>query len=337
MRPAWIELLSTPFSGDTPATLRAGDARTEAAAARDTTIVAPLAHLAAIRFAGEDTAAFLQGQLSSDVREAGPGRSQYSSYSTPKGRMLASFLLYQDADGHVMLLSEEIRDAIHKRLSMFIMRSKVKASVPDVALLGVAGPGAESLLASALGVVPQEDHTLLAFDGGHVIRVPQLGFIIAVAVERVAEVWQRLAAGATPVGPAAWQWREIHAGVVRVTGATQELFVPQMANLDLIGAVNFKKGCYPGQEIVARTQYLGKLKKRAYLARIEAPAVEPGQPLFSADFGEQASGQIANAALNGDGSYDALVVVQSSSLEHGVHFGAPQGPALSFLPLPYTV
>lgn len=338
MLPSWLALLSTDFSGDSADTLHAGDAAAEQRAARDGTIVVPLVHLAPLRFAGEDTTAFLQGQLSSDVKQVTPARAQLSSYSTPKGRMLASFLMFQDADGQVLLASADIRDAVLKRLSMFILRSKVKASAPSLAVLGLAGPQAESLLVQQFGAAPAEDFAVLQAGATAIVRVPHLGFVITTPEDQLAPLWQALSQHATPAGPAAWQWREVQAGIVRIAAATQELFVPQMANYDLIGGVSFTKGCYPGQEIVARTQYLGKLKKRAFLAHVDSSEpVVPGQSLYAADLGEQATGQVANAALAPDGGYDVLVVIHNSSVEHGVHLGSPGGPQLQFQPLPYSV
>lgn len=338
MLPSWLSLLSTAFHGDDPASLHAGDAAAEQLAARDGTILVPLVHLAPMHFAGEDTTAFLQGQLSSDVSRVSSTQAQLSSYSTPKGRMLASFLLLQDGEGHVLLPSADIRDAVLKRLSMFIMRSKVKASAPAMALLGLAGPQAESLLQQQFGSVPQGDFSVASAGTTRIVRVPHLGFVICTPEAEVAAIWQGLSGGATPAGPVAWQWREIQAGIVRITGSTQELFVPQMANFDLTGAVSFTKGCYPGQEIVARTQYLGKLKKRAYLAHAEgSAALAAGQSLYSPDLGEQATGQIANVAPAPGGGHDLLAIIHSSSVEHGVHLDSSSGPLLQMLPLPYSL
>lgn len=338
MLPTWLTSLSTPFAGDSAATLHAGEPQQERVAAQSGTIVAPLVHLAPIRFAGDDAVAFLQGQLSSDVKQVNAAHAQLSSYSTPKGRMLASFLLLQDSDGLTMLPSADLRDALHKRLSMFIMRSRVKATTPDLALFGLAGVQADSLIQSCFGALPEGDFSVLQADGSAVVRVPHLGYVISCPADRAPALWQQLAGTATPVGPSVWQWREIRAGIVRIQQATQELFVPQMANFDLIGAVSFTKGCYPGQEIVARTQYLGKVKKRAYLAHIEGTAsVEAGQSLFAADFGEQATGQVANVACAPEGGFDALVIVHNSSVDAGVHLVSPTGPALTFEPLPYAV
>lgn len=338
MLPDWISHLSTSFTGDSIETLHATTAAAELTAARDATIIAPLVHLSPIRFAGEETITFLQNQLSSDVKIVGNGLAQYSSYSTPKGRMLASFLIYPETDGAVLLASADIRDAIQKRLSMFIMRSKVKANAPEIALFGLAGPASESLLTSTFGSAPTTDYGVTTHEHGSIIKVPNLGFIITVVAEQVASVWKTLSAGAQPVGPQAWMWREIQAGIVRISAATQELFVPQMANFDRVGAVSFTKGCYPGQEIVARTQYLGKLKKRTYLASVMSDApVNSGEAVYSKDLGDQATGHIANVAPNAEGGFDVLVVLHTSSLEHGVTLGSPEGHPLIFRPLPYEV
>lgn len=339
MLPNWFSQIAASFTGDTLETLSATPSVNELVAAKETTVLAPLVHWDAIRFSGEETISFLQNQLSSDVKIVGKGEAQYSSYSTPKGRMLASFLLIPEANKDVLtLVSRDLRDAMLKRLSMFIMRSKVKASAPEIALLGVAGPKAESLIQEQFGAVPNGDYATASFEQGTIVRLPNLGFVIALAADQVGAVWAKLSTSAQVVSPQTWQWLEIQSGVIRISAATQELFVPQMTNFDRIGAVSFTKGCYPGQEIVARTQYLGKLKKRTYLASVKSDTpVLAGQSVYSSDFGEQAAGQIANAAANGDGSYDILVVLQTSCVEHGVTLGSNQGPALSFKELPYEV
>ena len=149
---------------------------------------------------------------------------------------------------------------------------------------------------------------------------------------------EKLVAELKPVGTPCWEWLDIRAGIPWITAATQEQFIPQMANLELIGGVNFKKGCYPGQEIVARTQYLGKVKRRMFLANVNAAALPiAGDPLFSTDPAAQESGMIVNAQSAPDGGYDVLAVLQTSSVEAGaVHLKAPDGPPLQFLALPYA-
>lgn len=305
-------------------------------------ILADLSHFALIRFAGEDAQAFLQGQLSNDVRLLNGRNSQWAAYCTPKGRMLATFLLWQDGtDGYLMQLPVSLAEAIRKRLSMFVLRSKVKISdeSDQWVRLGVAGPGAARIVESVLGSVPAAAHDVLATRRGGVLRLPGDCFEILCAPGQAAELWSALAAHCRPVGSGRWDWHLIRAGIPVVLPATQEEFVPQMANFELVGGVSFKKGCYPGQEIVARTQYLGKLKRRMYLAHLEADqAPTPGDPLYSADMQEQASGMVVNAAPAPEGGYDLLAVIQTASVEsQPIHWKTLDGPVLRLKELPYSI
>jgi folate-binding protein YgfZ len=138
-------------------------------------------------------------------------------------------------------------------------------------------------------------------------------------------------------GNAAWHLASIHAGIPQVTAATQEQFVPQMINFELIGGVNFKKGCYPGQEIVARSQYLGKLKRRVVLASLDNASARAGDEVFAADDPAQPAGMVVNAAPNGAGGADALVEIKLAALDGAVHHGTAGGTLLRFLPLPYAL
>ncbi|TJZ73349.1 CAF17-like 4Fe-4S cluster assembly/insertion protein YgfZ [Chitiniphilus eburneus] len=316
-----------------------GDAPAELAALQQGAVVSPLTQFGVIRFAGEDSTLFLNGQLSSDVRALAVTQAQYSSYSTPKGRMLASFLVLRDGDDYLLQLAAELLPAIQKRLSMYVLRSKTRASDAsgEWLRLGVAGPEAPRLIERVVGSVPADDLAVLVGEALKVIRLPDARFEILATPAAAGALWQKLVdAGARPVGEPVWRLTDIRAGIAWVTSATQEDFVPQMANMELIGAVSFTKGCYPGQEIVARTQYLGKLKRRAL--RVEA-AVAPsaGQEVYSPEMNGQASGKVVQAAPAPGGGYEALVVAQTSSLEHGLHLESPDGPALTLLPLPYSL
>jgi hypothetical protein len=151
-------------------------------------------------------------------------------------------------------------------------------------------------------------------------------------------MWAQLAAHATPVGMPAWRWLEIAAGIPHVTAATQEEFVPQMANLDLIGGVSFTKGCYPGQEVVARTKYLGKVKRRTYRALVQADCPSPGMDLFSPDLPNQSCGKVIESAPGPSGGCEMLASMLMSSAEGGdVRLGSENGPRLSFIALPYAL
>ena len=335
-----------------------GDPAAELEAARSGSVLADLSHLAVLEFSGADAEAFLHGQLSCDARGMNPDASSLGSYCTPKGRMLADFLLWRVAGGYRMALSRTIAASIQKRLRMYVLRSKVQITDASdaVVLLGAAGPAAPQALGAVLPggpqadpkadpkVDPKVDYSATHFgDGGSVIALPGARYLIAVPAAGAARLWSELAARLRPVGTPCWEWLDIHNGFPLVTARTQEQFVPQMVNLELIGGVNFNKGCYPGQEIVARTQYLGKVKRRMFLAHLDADVPpetrpEPGEEIFSDDIPGQASGMVVNAQPSPTGGYDLLAVVQLSSREASVaHLRSSNGPVLRFLDLPYAV
>jgi folate-binding protein YgfZ len=300
-----------------------------------------LDHTGLIAFAGEDAQSFLQGQLSCDVGALTSNTSTYGSYCTPKGRALASFLLWRGGPDFFMQLPASLRESIQKRLSMFILRAKVKAADASAAFarFGVAGNGAAGVIESMFDDVPAALLEVKSVQDATLIRLAADRFEIVVPSHKAARIHEALRQHAEEAGPGIWEWLDIRAGVPWITPATQEAFVPQMVNLDLIGGVSFSKGCYPGQEIVARAHYRGQVKQRTYLAHIETESTpEPGDKLYSADMGEQSSGTIVNAAPSPGGGYDALAAIHMSSIEAGdVRWKAPGGARLAFLPLPYDV
>lgn len=318
-----------------------GDAAAELKCTRSGTVLTDLSHSGLIHFSGEDAQAFLQGQLSCDVRMVDSSTAQYGSYCTPKGRMLASFLLWHDGNGYIMQLPSALQIAIRKRLSMFVLRAKVELidRSDTLVCMGVAGNRAAALLTEALGAIPATHLGMIHAEQGSIIRLGQNRFELIVLPEQAPALWQCLSKEATPIGIPCWNWLEIKAGIPVITPATQEQFVPQMTNLQAIGGVSFQKGCYPGQEIVARTQYLGKIKRRMYLANIQSlKPVAAGDELFSVDMAEQSSGMVVNAAPSPDGGFDVLAVIQTSSVEAGkIHWQALDGPTLEIIPLPYSL
>jgi hypothetical protein len=281
--------------------------------------IATLDHLGTLRFSGQDAEVFLQGQLSCDVSEVRPGLSSHGAYCSAKGRMLANFLLWREQDGFAMVLSRDLGASVQKQISKFVLRSKVKvADASDIVLVGAAGAQAESLLAAA---------------PGQSVRLNDGRLIVALPAEGAAGVLRGLSLG----DAARWRWLDIRSGVPLIKAATQDQFVPQMANLELIGGVSFEKGCYTGQEIVARTQHLGRVKRRMFLANVPAPA-QAGDALYSDDLGDQVGGTVLNAEASPEGGYDLLAVIQTGSQERStVRLKARDGPALRFLPLPYAV
>ncbi len=305
------------------------------------TEVCELASLALIRFTGTDARVFLHNQLTCDVEALTLETSTYGSYCTPKGRILATFLLFRSGDDYFMQLPAALREPIQKRLSMFILRSKVKAmdATGEWVALGISGIGAAALARLISGTAPAAVHGVTHGKDAIVIRLPGERFELVVPADKAQSVKELLAHRAEVTEPQHWDWLDIRVGIPMITPATQEAFVPQMANLDLIGGVSFTKGCYPGQEIVARTHYRGTLKQRMYRASVpEGENPQPGDKLYAPQTGIQSCGMIVNAALAPNGLVDVLAVMQIAAAEGGdVHLRAPEGPQLELQPLPYKV
>jgi folate-binding protein YgfZ len=254
--------------------------------------------------------------------------------------MLANFLLWREETGFHMALSRDIAPSVQKHISKFVMRAKVKASDASdtIVTAGAAGPKAEQALGEVFHDFPRQPNAVSRQPGtGTVVKLKDGRFLLALMPSSAVALRKRLANSLVPVGSSAWRWLDIRNGVPRVSAATQEQLVPQMANFELLGGVNFDKGCYTGQEVVARMQHLGKLKRRMFLANVAAPA-EAGDPLYSEDLGDQASGMVVNAEASPEGGYDLLAAVQIASREGStVHLKSLGGPVLHFLPLPYAL
>lgn len=307
-----------------------GDLAAELVSARDATVIAPLVHLGLIECSGDDATSFLHNQLTNDVNHLGSSSAQHAAWCTAKGRMLASFLLYRKAGGFQALLSKDLLAGVHKRLQMFILRSKVKLAdhSDQQTVFGLSGAQSGAALTNAALPVPARLMETNTFVHGEVIRLDDARLIVVVENAMAAELWQKLAANARPVGTTVWHWLDIQAGIPLITEATKEAFIPQMANFDKIGGVSFNKGCYPGQEVVARTKYLGKVKRHLYRIRTDV-AMKAGDWLCSPDSPETACGMIANAAPSPNGGFDALGVIQENFVEAGnLHLGTPDGPTI---------
>jgi folate-binding protein YgfZ len=292
-----------------------------------------------IAFCGEDAQIFLQGQLSCDVNAVTAARSSYGGYCTPQGRVLATFLLWRMDDRFFMQLPVALCEPIRKRLAIFILRSKVKAQdvTRDWTAFGVTGEGSAARIERAFGSVPAADHHVVHVAGVTIIRLPVERFELIVPADRAQQAQDSLA----PVCPAdasLWDYLDIRAGIPVITPPVQGEFVPQMLNLDLIGAVSFSKGCYPGQEIIARTHYRGQVKQRLYFVRMASgSALQAGDKLYSPGTGEQACGLIVNATPSPAGGYEALAVIHTSSAEAGIiRWGSRDGPRLAVEPLRYS-
>ncbi len=287
-----------------------------------------LSHCGVIEVHGADAAAFLHAQLTNDVLALPDGHAQRSGWCTPKGRLLATLLVWREGDRYFLLLPRALQQAIQKRLQMFVLRSKVtlRDASGDRVAMGLAFGNADAAPLMALTV--EKDHAALRLS-------PQRTLLLCDPATAAAQWEQRVRDGAAESGAAAWRLAAIAEGVYELAAETQEQFVPQMVNFDLTRAVSFTKGCYPGQEIVARTQYRGILKRRMVRVECAAP-LKPAEAVFAPEFGDQPAGQVADAVIRPDGVCEALVVAQIDSIRAG-SLHAQGGAPLKVLPLPYPV
>jgi tRNA-modifying protein YgfZ len=305
-------------------------------------VLATLSELGTIRVDGPDTLRFLQSQLTNDVEDLDTSAFQLNGYCTVKGRLLATFHQWRDGDAVILQLPGDILATVQRRLTMFVLRSKVKlADHSDRSIsYGLLGVGAaEALRASGL-LVPEMPGTSIAEMGVRVSRLrpaprAQERFLLSVDSSNVLPVGLNdIARVASDV----WWWSEIDAAVPTVFAATQEKFVPQMINFEVLGGVDFKKGCYPGQEIVARSQYLGKLKRRMRPANVNAddPPLAGSDIVHSSD--GQAVGTVVMSARAPGGGSDLLFEAPIDRLEAGtLHLGDSSGAMLQVRPLPYAL
>lgn len=321
-----------------------GDPAGETAATADGDILCDLSHRGLIRASGADAEKFLHGQTTNDVRQVTAAHAQLNGLCSPKGRMLASFRLFQRDGDYYLELPRELVEPIRTRLAKYMLMAKVKLEEASdlLARFGLSGPGAAARLQAAWGVLPAEADEVTSRDGVTVIRVAgaQARFEVHGAPELLRDLWQALRPHTRPVGADGWGLLDLRAGIPTVYAATVEAFVPQMVNLQRVGGVSFRKGCYPGQEVVARMQYLGHLKRRMYLAHVataERPA--PGAELFSPQSESgQGAGRVVDARPAPGGGFDLLAVVQIECAEGGtVHLERADGPPLAFRDLPYRL
>lgn len=290
-----------------------------------------LPHLGVIRAQGPDAASFLHGQLTQDLLSLDASHARLAAYCNAKGRVLASFVVLRPVPDEVWLvLSRELLAPTLKRLSMFVLRAKVRLSdaSAEVDVWGLVEPVTPS------SAVPWTCQS--APDGAQGPRValyPALGHARALWLAHPGAMPAHLAE--LPAG--VWDWLEVQSGVATVTQGVVEALVPQMLNFESVGGVNFKKGCYPGQEVVARSQFRGTLKRRTYLAHACAP-MQPGQEVVQAGDPSQPCGLVVQAAANPAGGWDALVAMQISAFDAGdVHLSGGTDTALQLSAPPYPL
>lgn len=281
-----------------------------------------LSQLGLLALSGDDAITFLQGQVTNDVNQLGGKLVHYSAYCSPKGRMLALFLAFKYQDKTYLQFSQPLLESVMKRLKMYVMRAKV--DIADVSSelrrFGINGPDAKDIVTQALGGAPEQDYAMIETAHGLIIQLPSIEghqrYEVMVNAGQAEEVLSTLKERCTLADTACWDWHDIQTGCPDVLTKTQEQFVPQMLNLDVLNGINFKKGCYTGQEIVARTHYLGKVKRRTYLASIETTEqVVEGDKVMDAAGSEV--GQIVKAARHLSNGVNALIEIRIEAKQAG--------------------
>ena len=286
-----------------------------------------LPHLGVIEVSGSDAVSFLHNQLTHDLALVPADAVRFCAFCNAKGRMQATFVANVHAPDTVWLVCRrDVLAAVCKRLSMFVLRAKARLrdASDEMSLWGLVGgplPSAwkkQTLMGgTAMGLYPAAGHARALW---------------------VAPVGQSPVSDAHPAGLSldAWMWGEVMAGVADVQAATAEAFVPQMLNHESVDGVSFKKGCYPGQEVVARSQFRGAIKRRAFV--LSGPAMQVGQVVFSSHEATQECGIIAQAAQSADGGGVAIACLQTAAVDAStLHLGQADGPLLQLLPLPYSL
>lgn len=310
------------------------DLKAEATA---TTIVCPLASQGVLTVSGPEAARFLQGQTTTDFREVSDGQSRLGCYVSLKGRAITSFRAVQRGEAIHLVMAADLLASVREKLAKFIVFSRAQVQVSaQQALIGVAGPGAATALARLGLVVPGAVDAVSHGEGLSLVRVHgEDAWLLLVAPEQLAPVWARLAEQAAQAGENAWRLRQIAAGVATVCLASSEAFQPQELNYPLLGGVSYSKGCYTGQEIVARLHFRGKLKQHVLRFETDAGALPPPTcPLVDAN--GRAAGNVVQAAERADGCLELLAIARPEQAG-GLYLSDAQGPHLRALPLPYEV
>lgn len=303
----------------------------------DSAFFCPLSHEGVLAVRGPDASKFLQGQLTCNLNYLSDSQSSLGARCNQKGRMQSSFRILMQGDGCLLAMASELLEPQLADLKKYAVFSKAKLSDESANWVRFGLAGGDATL-SGLGLeLPQEDGAVVRSDDLIAIRVSSDRAELWAPAEQAEHLARQLAAQLPEGELNQWLLGQIRAGLGQVMAQTRELFIPQMLNLQAVGGVSFKKGCYTGQEIVARMQYLGKLKRRLY--RLALPTGElpvPGTPLFSPTHGS-AIGEVVLAARATD-QVELLAVLQAEAVEDGnLHLGALEGPSLHLLDLPYQL
>lgn len=322
-----------------------GNIQEELLATSSKNILCDLSHLGVFTVSGDDAKTFLQGQVTNDVMALDGHHAHYSGYCSPKGRLLALFLAFYQNHNFYLQCDHSILASTIKRLKMFVLRSKVNITdrSADLIRFGINGPDATAILKKSLITLPNIEYGLVSIlegdiQTGIIIKLPSIKgherFEILLNVTHAESIWNKLKEDCQLVGKPCWDWLDIQTGLPDVVLNTQEQFVPQMLNLDRLNGINFKKGCYTGQEIVARTHYLGTVKRRTYKVSIPCD-MTPHEGEKITDEKDNEVGQIVRVAPNIHNGVDALIEIRIEAKNTGNIYWKSQ--PVTFGTLPYQL
>ena len=308
---------------------------------QDTAVLCTLDNLCCYQVSGEDATDFLQGQFSNDIKEVNTEHAQLSAYCTPKGRMLASFIICQLAEGYLLITASDIASDVMKRLQMYVMRSKVNISELDTfSIYGLSNDESSSILNALEIAQANNDYETTSNDFITSIKIPGISdrYLLIGAREHFLNKEIFRSQKVSHYVHQYWQWLDILSGFPIITGSTQEAFVPQMVNMELIDGVSFSKGCYPGQEIVARLHYLGNANRRMFRVEVESNStIQSGDSIYTPK-STQAIGKFLTVIKVAEDKYDALAVLRiEASKENNLTTAIENGGIVKIVDLPYEI
>lgn len=303
----------------------------------DTAYFCTLSHEGILAVRGPDANKFLQGQVTCNLNYLSDSHSSLGARCTPKGRMQSSFRILSVSDGYLLAMASELLEAQLTDLKKYAVFSKSKLTDESQDWLRIGLSGGDGALRNLGLELPAAADSVARSNELLALRLSDGRAELWIPASQAEAVQAQLASQLPEVPLNDWLLAQVRAGIGQVMGSTRELFIPQMINLQAVGGVSFKKGCYTGQEIVARMQYLGKLKRRLYRLELHDSQVpEPATALFSPTHASSV-GEVVLAARSASG-VELLAVLQDEAALNGViHLGSAEGSTLSVLDLPYTL
>lgn len=307
------------------------------------TSLCELSSLGVIQVCGEDALPFLHGQFTNDLNNVSTEHCQLSSYCNHKGRMLSIFNIHKKEEDYFIILPRDVLDQTISKLNLYKLRAKVELldRSDELVLFGIVGPGSRSILKELNLIAPSYIHQSIHINDTTLLRLQSESYrVLCISTPSSAiNLLENIINKVTFSTIDFWNLHDIYSGIPQVTANNIEAFIPQMTNLDLIDGVSFNKGCYPGQEIVARTHYLGKPNRRMYRVIItDENKVEPGMKIFSPEDEKQPVGRIVLAQKITACSSSALVVMRTDKVDNmNLALNSVDGPKVSMESLPYSL